>query len=430
MKNVRFTAAACALSLSAVLTAGPVLAADSAAENATSSVESLAEDAMSISESMAEDAMSVAEEIVAERPVYAYADYVTLGQYKGLEITVAPVEVSDEEVEEEIKTRISFSDEGSETFEEGTVEEGDVANIDYEGKKDGVAFDGGTYEGYDLTIGSGTFIPGFEEGLVGAEIGSTIELPLTFPEEYGNEELAGQDVVFTVTINSVTRYKELDDELAAALSDGEAEDAASYRELVKSELFKDASDTRDEDTRQELASMAIANCTFSEFPEDLVAYDVAEMKAYYTSMASMYGMELADFMAGMYGLTEEQFDQIADLSVRQALMQEFALNQIAEEEGLAEEETLKKAYDDLAAQYGFENGDELIATYGESSVRNAAVNDLVLDFLMESAIITESADSGVESIAEDVLSAAESIAEDVLSAAESAAEDAMLSESE
>ena len=402
MRNTRLLSAACALCLTAALTAGPAAAADSAAE-----------EAMSLAESIAEEPET------AERPVYNFADYVTLGQYKGLSVTVDPISISDEDVDAEIETRITLSDDGCEIFEEGTVEVGDIANIDYEGKKDDVAFEGGSYEGYDLTIGSGTFIPGFEDGLIGAEIGSTVELPLTFPEEYGNTDLAGQDVVFTVTINYVSRYKELDDELASLLSGGEAEDTESFRELVRSELYTDAKDAQDADIKQQLVELAVENCTFEEFPEDLVSYDVDEMTAYYTAMASMYGMDLADFMAGMYGISEEQFYQVADLSVRQSLMQEFCLGAIADAEELADEETLKASYDSLAEEYGFENGDALIAEYGESIVRNAAISDLVINFLVDSAVITEASESMADSV-EDVLSVEDPVEDMIDSALEEA----------
>ena len=372
MRNARLISAVCALSLTAALTSVPALAAESAAEEAMSAAESIAE-----------------EPEIAERPVYEFTDYVTLGEYKGLSVSVAPVSISDEEVDAEIETRIQLSDEGSDTLEEGTVEEGDIANIDYMGKKGNVAFQGGTYQGYDLTIGSGSFIPGFEDALIGAEIGSTVEIPLTFPEEYHNEDLAGKDVVFTVTINYVSRYKELDDELASVLSEGEAEDVDSYRELVRGELNTEAVDAQNADTKQQLVDLAVANCTFEEFPEDLVAYDIQEMTSYYTSMAEMYGMDLADFMTAMYGLSEEQYYQVADMSVRRSLMQEFCLGAIADAEGLADEETLKESYDALAEQVGFEDGHALIAEYGESVVRNAAVSDLAMNFLFENAVIEE-----------------------------------------
>ena len=87
--------------------------------------------------------------------------------------------------------------------EKSVVESGDTVNIDFEGKKDGVAFDGGTSQGYNLTIGSGSFIDGFEDGLIGVNVGDTVDLNLTFPEGYQNADLAGQDVVFTVTVNFI-----------------------------------------------------------------------------------------------------------------------------------------------------------------------------------------------------------------------------------
>jgi hypothetical protein len=130
--------------------------------------------------------------------------YVTLGEYKGLEVSVDTVEVD----EDEWDTLVNNVYYGNITAENGgitdrAVETGDTVNIDYEGKKDGVAFDGGTDQGYDLTIGSGQFIAGFEDGLIGVMPGETVDLDLTFPENYGNADLAGQAVVFTVTVNYI-----------------------------------------------------------------------------------------------------------------------------------------------------------------------------------------------------------------------------------
>lgn len=130
--------------------------------------------------------------------------YVTLGEYKGLAVSVDTVEVD----EDEWDTLVNNVYYGNITAENGgimdrAVETGDTVNIDYEGKKDGVAFDGGTAQGYDLTIGSGNFIAGFEDGLIGVMPGETVDLDLTFPENYGNSDLAGQAVVFTVTVNYI-----------------------------------------------------------------------------------------------------------------------------------------------------------------------------------------------------------------------------------
>ena len=138
---------------------------------------------------------------------YDLSEYITVGSYS-LDI--------DKKSEDYVYAAnqfytMSFGDNFKPKLTEGKVESGDIANIDYKGLKDGVAFSGGTATGYDLTIGSGAFIPGFEEGLIGAEIGKQINLNLTFPEKYNNADLAGQDVVFEVKINYVTRTIPLSD---------------------------------------------------------------------------------------------------------------------------------------------------------------------------------------------------------------------------
>ena len=150
-------------------------------------------------------------EAAAEEPEYFSAfnldnlsDYVQLGEYKGIEVTAQDTTVTDEDVETELQSQVENATPIYEEITEGTVADGDVVNIDYEGTLDGVAFDGGTDTDFNLTIGSGQFIDGFEDGLIGKNIGDTVELNLTFPEDYTvNSDLAGQDVVFTVTINYV-----------------------------------------------------------------------------------------------------------------------------------------------------------------------------------------------------------------------------------
>ena len=129
---------------------------------------------------------------------------VKLGDYKNIEVEVdKSYEISDNSVQETIENYFLTAPIYTENKEKDTVADGDVANIDYEGTKDGEAFDGGSAKGYNLKIGSGTFIDGFESGLIGKKVGETVDLNLTFPEDYGSEDLAGKDVVFKVTINSI-----------------------------------------------------------------------------------------------------------------------------------------------------------------------------------------------------------------------------------
>ena len=148
-------------------------------------------------------------------------DKITIKQYKGLEVEkVDPVEVTDTDVEDSINSTLQTKSTQNDITDR-PAQEGDVVTIDYEGKKDGVAFEGGTAQDQQLKIGSNSFIAGFEEGIIGHNIGETFDLNLTFPENYQKEDLAGQPVVFTVTLDKIAEVivPELTDELVAELSE-------------------------------------------------------------------------------------------------------------------------------------------------------------------------------------------------------------------
>ena len=402
--------------------AGEEAPAEEATEETADAAESVAEDAAA---DEAEDAEAAEEEAAEEEPErvhpeYRGLDYITLGDYTGLTLEVEPIEITDAAIDTRIDTDIQYSEEGSETFTEGTVAEGDVANIDFEGKKDGVAFEGGTAEGYDLEIGSGSFIAGFEEGLIGVAVGDTVDLDLTFPEDYGNEELAGQAVVFTVKVNSVKRYKELDDELAKALSDGEAETVDAYRERTRTMLEEEALEQRNETAKTQLLAMAADGSEISEYPQDLLDYTVEDITNYYKSYASMYGVDFATFLSAMVGTTEEDFPALAEQIAKESVKQELTVGAIAEQESLLPEgDELAKAYDALAAEVGAEDGVSLVAEYGEYTVNYRLKYDAVGKLLLENAVITEkepaaAVESGVaeaESVAEASGAEVESVAE-------------------
>ena len=328
-------------------------------------------------------------EAVPERPDYNALDYVTLGEYTGLTVTI-DLNVTDEEVEEAVNDNIKSS--GSlETVEEGTVQEGDTVNIDYEGKLDGVAFDGGTDKGYDLEIGSNTFIDGFEEGLIGVAAGETVDLSLTFPENYFSADLAGQDVVFTVTVNEIQRVPELTDELASTLSEGAYTDAASYRESIRQELQADKESQRDSMIQQAILTQIANTCTINSYPPELVDYSVESTLSYYQSMAEAYGMEFADFLTAYMGMTEDQLREEAALAAQENMQAEMYLKAIAEQEGIqVTEEEFQTGAEEYAQQYGFESADDLIAYYGEGMVDISLLQDKVLDFLMENTTVEES----------------------------------------
>lgn len=221
-------------------------------------------------------------------------------KYVELESYAVEVDTSSEEYKEYYGTRLSELLVGE--VKEGKVEDGDTANIDYVGKKDGIAFSGGTAKGYDLVIGSGSFIDGFEEGLIGVEIGTTVDLDLTFPSDYGNAELAGKAVVFTVTVNHVKKqFGELNEETAKACGYGSA-----------AEMEKIARDYAVEMTAWDLVEQ---RAKIEKYPEDELDMFTDEFLNSYEKLAMQNNMTL-EMLANYSGMTVEQLEE--DLRANEA----------------------------------------------------------------------------------------------------------------
>lgn len=336
-------------------------------------------------------------EAVPERPDYRASDYVTLGEYKGLSVNLDALKVTDEDVEEEIRYDVQMAD-ALETVTEGTIQEGDSANIDYEGKLNGEAFDGGTAKGYDLVIGSNSFIDGFEDGLIGVAVGETVDLPLTFPENYFSEDLAGKEVVFTVTVNEIKRVPELTDELANTISDGEYTDAESYRNSVREMLEESNESQKESYIKSELLTQVANISKINEYPQEMIDYGFNNTVSYYKDYAEEYSMEYEDFLATYMGMTEEEFNEEVTSFVQQSLQQEMYLKAIAETEGMEiSDDEYTAGCERYASDYGYETTEELIADYGESVIRISLLQEKVLDFLMDNAVIEVESESETES---------------------------------
>lgn len=384
-KNL-FTAMMCAVCLGATAAAAPLAVMAEETELVTEAADTEAEDAEESTEASSEE--STEEEFVKlERPEYEASGYVELGEYKGLTVTKVPVEVTDEEVAQQI--RANAGSDILEEFEEGTVGEGDIANIDYEGKLDGEAFDGGTAKGYDLEIGSHSFIDGFEDGLVGVAVGDTVDLPLTFPENYV-EDLAGKEVVFTVTVNSVKRVGELTAELVEKITDGEYTEVDAYRESVRGQILENKQKQEENAVKQSLLQQVAAASKVKDYPQEMLDYSIGNMKNYYKQTAEMSGMELADFLQAYMGMTEEEFGEQVELAVKQNLQLEMYLLTIAETEGLeVSEEEFAARCEEYAAMNNFASVEELKENFDELTLRVSALQDKTLDFLVENAEIVE-----------------------------------------
>ena len=359
-----------------------------------------------------------------ERPDYRALDYVTLGEYKSLSVIVDPITVTEQEIEDSIRGEVESQDKYTRR-EDGTVQEGDIANIDYEGKKDGVAFDGGTAQGYDLTIGSGSFIDGFESGLIGVKVGDTVDLNLTFPENYGSAELAGQDVVFTVTVNCVKEMPEITGELVSELSDGAYSTVDGYRVYMKELLQKNKEEEQEYTILMDLMTQLYNTCTINEYPQELVDYSVSSMHKVYEDYAAMYGMTVED-MVSSFGLTMDEFDEMVVENVKENLQQELILKAIAEQEGLlVSDEEYAEGTAGYAEKYGYGSAEEFEADYDRATIEMSLMMDKVMEFVKANALIeeTEEAETGADSEAgeadaEAVSEAGEADTESVSEAAE------------
>lgn len=311
------------------------------------------------------------------------ADYVKLGEYKGIEVEQAPPEVTEE-------SRDSYIEHMLRRNPDRGVIEGDTVNIDYAGTLDGVAFDGGTAAGQDLTIGSGRFVPGFEEGLIGAKVGETVEVPLTFPENY-HEGLAGEDVVFTVTVNSITASEpqELTDEFVQRQGLG-LNTVEELRQYAYDALYEDAVANYEQRVEDAAMEAAYGQCEFTEEPpQAMVERHVNILMSNLSSQAAGYGLTLDQFME-QYGMDEEAYRQEFRRQAEEYTKQQIMIKAIADAEGLqVTEEELQAELQPLLETSGLGNVEELGKIMDVDGYREYMLSMKVLKLLGENAVVAE-----------------------------------------
>lgn len=335
-------------------------------------------------------AAAEAEEAMAYLSGFDPADYVDVAPYKEFTVEVQPKAIIDDaDVQAEIDSFMAQNEELVEVTDRTDVQTGDIVNIDFTGKKDGEAFDGGTAEGYDLEIGSGSFIAGFEEGLIGHQVGESLELPLTFPEDYGSEELAGQDVVFEVTINSIQRSQipALTDEFIAGNGivdeDGKKiTNVEEFRAYERDQLQMNEDNNYNENLQSAILNYLVDNSTFTQdLPGALVDRINGAYVEMFTSYADMYGIDLATFMS-YYGSTAETYEEdIREMAVVYS-RQLVVLGAIADAEGLnVTDEELQAKLEEEAASYGFTSVEEMTEGSNIEMERENLMGNRVLEYL-------------------------------------------------
>lgn len=319
--------------------------------------------------------------------------------YRHLEVEAAkPAEVTDKDVEEDIENTLRANAPLEEV--DRKAKEGDTVSIDYVGKLDGVEFEGGTGS-YDLVIGSHSFIEGFEEGLIGAKKGDTLDLDLTFPENYHAANLAGKDVVFTVTVNKISEYKvpELDDDYVRSLNKIDKFNNAitsvdDYKEYVRANIEEKRESTYRETVISACLNKLLEESTFKgEIPaamKDQYNDSMTRMLQYY---ALMNYMELKDLMINAYHATEENYmDMISDMADNQ-MKRDIILQAIADEKKLnPDEDEIEKAVADYVESEETVQSVDQVGRYAREFLRDELMRNKVYNWLVDHARVEEPAE--------------------------------------
>lgn len=312
---------------------------------------------------------------------------VTLGDYKNVIADAQKTEVTDDYVNSAINYYFGsyFVNEPS---DKQVVELGDTVNIDYQGIKDGVAFDGGTAEGYDLTIGSGTFIPGFEEGLIGAEVGSEVALDVTFPEQYQSEELAGAAVVFNVKVNFIGE-KKLSEESLQDLAQYNVTNAEELVEYVRGVLESDAESTYANNVVADGINQIIENTVFAEeIPQEIYDYYYNQTKNNDLQAALSNNQGLAEYIESNYSMDLADYEKNLDDYARGQMKMALVLAKISRLEGveISEDEFEQQITQD-ATNYGYESVEALKNSIDEQDYRNYMIEQKTKQYLFDNGYI-------------------------------------------
>lgn len=324
-------------------------------------------------------------DLPSEKPVvkedYDFNDYIKLGQYKGLEVKVEKLEVKDEDID--IEVQMELLEYGATPVEvtDRAVRLGDTVNIDFVGYHNGEPFEGGSTTGYDLTIGSGAFIEGFEEQLIGAELNQEIEINVVFPENYSYTKMAGEPAVFKVKINKI-QYFELTEEIIKDLGFENEEDYRDY-------LFRELSSKYEKKMKQQkenyLYNTVIKNSEIT-LPDNLVEYYAYDFKLIYSNIAASYGFDLETFIS-LSGYSMEDFEKDVEYYSTTMATRELVIKAISTIEGIElTEEEFQKKVSEFAETYGYESDEEFLQEANVEALKDDLLFDKVIEFLVSESV--------------------------------------------
>lgn len=304
---------------------------------------------------------------------------IKVGKYKGLELEkIETAAITDEEVEAAIRTDLQALNKS--TPVNGPAQMWDDVVIDYVGTLNGEAFEGGTDEDFTLSLGSNTFIDGFEEKIVGHSVGETFDIDLTFPESYGNATLAGQDVVFTITLDSISRLPELTDELLPEIGTS-ATTVAEYKEEVKKQLETSNEESRQASLQEAALTALVEICEVKTIPEEMLIRITKDLVYQESYGAIVNNLSIDDAVLQSQGMSVEE-------KVKELATKELAVEYIAEKEDLVvSEQEYEEQVTAMATSYGETDIDAFVTSYemvyGEGYIKRMMLQEKVGAFLVE-----------------------------------------------
>ena len=309
---------------------------------------------------------------------------VSIENYKGVAIEKKPVKVTDEDVDAEIK-KVQDRNSRMVTVEDREAQNGDITVIDYEGFVDGTAFEGGKAENATLNLGSNTFIPGFEDQIVGHDTGEEFEINVKFPEEYQAENLKGKDATFKIKLHEIKRKElpVLDDEFAKDVSEFDTLDA--YKQSIREKLQNDREKSAEADVENQILEALIEKVE-GEIPEEMYDNEVEESINSFAYRLQSQGLNLETYLKYTGMTTDSLKEQFRPQSEKQVKLR-LALEKIAANEGLEPTaEELDAEYEKLAKMYEMEV-DKIKNIVAEAQVKGDLQSQKAVDFVKENAVV-------------------------------------------
>lgn len=312
--------------------------------------------------------------------------YITIPKYKGIEIEeVQKTEVTDEDVKTSIDTTLEV---GAKKVDRA-AKDGDNLVIDFVGTKDGVAFEGGSSEDFPIQIGSGEFIPGFEEGLIGHKAGETFDVDVTFPENYGNPDLAGQDAVFTMTIKEIKEMAVLDEAFVKENSKT-AKTVEEYKEEVRKNLEETNEVSRKGTINESAWEKLLEGVEVKEYPKDQVKEITDMLLEQYGKIAEYSNMTLEEYVESSMGMKMDAFNKEAEKAAKEAVKDRLAVELLADKLKIKlSEDDYKEAFKKMAEDYGFEDVKALKEQVGEEELRRTVLRNEVVEWVGKNCIQVE-----------------------------------------